>query len=317
MNQKDIINQLKSRGYVNSGKILSDRDINELSKLCRDTFKSLSSLPTRNEHHKDLLSPSSGSIGFSRVPEHNPIIEKLLGKIVMDPKVTNVLKAVLGDDYKIWQIAYRKSIKGDKGLHLHQDSHGETNLTILLSDNEDGIGSTVFLSGSHLLKKSIKQFKIMIPSIIFSWILILCDSLRGKRGDVGFFFNSTWHGRSPNNSSKEYDAILFSFFPATGKFGFNGYGDWSEKFLKKNTVLTNLINPKINTTIDEHGLYEVLSKKNLKLNKPFVLQANQIKSNIKKYNRIKLFFSLGLLIALSHLYLAVKILQKIFKGTKL
>ena len=317
MDQKNIISNLKSKGYVNIGKILSDKDINELSKLCRDKFKSLNSLSTTNKQHKDILSSSSGSIGFTRVPEHNPKIEKLLNKVVIDPKVIRILKEVLGNDYKIWQIVYRKSIKGDKGLQLHQDSYGETNLTILLSDNNRGFGSTVFLSGTHLLRKSIKEFKIMIPRFIFSWILIFCDSLRGKKGDVGFFFNSTWHGRSPNNSSKEYDVILFSFFPATGKFGFNGYGNWSEKFLKKNTSLTTLINPKVNTRIDKHGLYEVLSKKNFKLNKPFVLHCNQTKLNIKKYSKFKLFFSLGFLITLSRFFMFIKIIQKIFKGAKL
>ena len=317
MNQKDIINKLKCRGYVNSGKIYPSKDIDDLSKLCRETYKSLKSLSSSSKPHKDLLSPSSGSVGFCRVPEHNSKIEKLLNKLVKNPKVTKILKEVLGDDYKIWQIVYRKSTKGDKGLLLHQDSYGETNLTILLSDNKYGIGSTVFLSGSHLLTKSIKQFKILIPRFIFSWILFLCESLKGKKGDIGFFFNSTWHGRSPNNSIKDYDVILISFFPATGKFGFNGYGNWSEKFLNKNTILTNLINPKINTKIDKQGLYEVLSTKNLQLNKPFILQLDQIKLNIQKFNSVKLFFKLLLFIAMSHLFLFVKMIQKIFKGNKL
>lgn len=292
---KTIIN-LKLNGFVNAGQLVfTKNEIKELSILCRDIFKKLGEQNSNGEFHKDFIDGSGGAEGFSRVPEHNPRVLELLDKLVNDNNVVKILNDVLGPDYKIWQIVYRKASIGDKGLSMHQDSYGETNLSILLSDNQKGFGSTIFLPGSHLFKKTLKQLKISIPTILLRWILFLFSPLVGYQGDISFFFNHTWHGRSPNKSKDNYDVILFSLFPATGSMGFDGYCEWSDEFLRGNSTLSRLANPKIGTKSIENGRYEILSSLDSRANLPFVLKLYKDDNNLIKNKNFKLYLTIYLL----------------------
>ena len=290
------ISNLKLNGFVNAGQLVfTNGEIKELTHLCRNIFKDLSEQSKNGEMHKDFIDGSRGTEGFTRVPEHSHRISELLDKLVKDTNITKILNEALGPDYKIWQIVYRKASIGDKGLSLHQDAYGETNLSILLADNKKGFGSTIFLPSSHLFKKTMKQLKISTPTILLRWIWFLFSPLTGSKGDISLFFNHTWHGRAPNNSKDNYDVILFSFFPASGTFGFGGYGDWSDEFLRGKSTLAGLINPNIGTRLLEDGRYEILSTKDLKDNEPFVLKLHRGGIKSIKNKKFHLYFTVYLL----------------------
>ena len=50
------------------------------------------------------------------------------------------LEEVLGQNYKILAINFRRSMAGDPGLGLHQDGPGEVNMCICLDNNPNGDG---------------------------------------------------------------------------------------------------------------------------------------------------------------------------------
>ena len=79
-------------------------------------------------------------------------------------------------------------------------------MTIILSDNPNGNGSTCFLPGSHLIKTRMKEWDIETPFLVRTINFVL-KKTPGKIGDGYLFFNRTWHGRSINKSKEEYDVI--------------------------------------------------------------------------------------------------------------
>jgi putative 2OG-Fe(II) oxygenase len=261
MNMQRVLQAYKKNGFANAGpQALTCAEVDELASLLNQAFTAVRDASAAGEKHPDYLAPSSGVEGVMRIPQQHPRIAQLLDKIVSDGKVRAVLDDVLGPDYKIWQANFRRSIPGDKGLYLHQDGRGETNLCILLSSNPFGAGATVFLPGSHLVKTRMKQWRIEAPPILLRWMSFLFTPLTGVSGDIAFFLNRTWHGRAHNPSTQAFDVILISFFPAGATFGFKGYGDWSPEFLTslQGTRLGALINPTMGTQQLSDGLYEIL-----------------------------------------------------------
>jgi putative 2OG-Fe(II) oxygenase len=268
MNTKNIIENLKINGFKNAGQLVfSDNEKEELSILSKNAFKLIKDTNTQNNYHKDYLKASDGFHGMMHVPQQNIRIAKLINKVVSNVKVCEILEAVLGSEYKIWQVDYRIAIPGDVGLSLHQDSYGELTISINLSNNNTGKGCTTFLAGSHLLKKNIIRCPLFITKLLSS----LLTPLNSKKGDIAFFFNHTWHGRAPNKTNNSYDAILISFYPSGSSFGSDR--DWSTKFIKENNNLriSQLINRSIGVIKTENGKYKVLSNSKNK-NIPFVLK---------------------------------------------
>lgn len=261
MNMQRVLQTFKRNGFASAGQLaLTRAEVDELASLSNQAFAAVRDASAAGEKHPDYLPPTLGVEGMMRIPQQHPRIAQLLDKVVSDDKVRTVLDDVLGPDYKIWQANHRRSIPGDKGLYLHQDARGETNLCILLSSNPSGAGATVFLPGSHLVKTRMKQWRIEVPPVLLRWLSFLFHPLTGAAGDIAFFFNRTWHGRTHNPSTQSFDVILISFFPAGAAFGFNGYGEWSPEFLTsmQGTRLGALINPAIGTRQRSDGLYEIL-----------------------------------------------------------
>tara|TARA_B100001059_G_C17828077_1_gene582776 strand:- start:966 stop:1910 length:945 start_codon:yes stop_codon:yes gene_type:complete len=296
MNIKKIINNFKEEGFINAGQMILTKDeIIELSNLCNEVYLKLSNDNKGNKTEKDLIVNKSGNCGFVRVPEHHHRLADLLNKVVSNQKIKEILEEVLGQDYKIWQIVFRKSLKGDNGLSLHQDAFGETNMCILLTDNISGNGSTFFLPKSHLLKKRIKDYGITIPLIFLKYISFLFKSFKGKKGDIGFFFNYTWHGRNLNNY-KDSDVILFSFFPPTAAIGFEefGYPIWSHDFTRQKTELSKLVDPNRGAIKREDNRYEII-KKDQNSDDPFVIKLHNSSSNVIIKNKLYLYAKISFL----------------------
>ena len=132
MKTDKIIDQIKNEGFANAGQLaLTNNESLKLAELCRKYFKEIKN--SKNDKYKDYIKASGGFEGITRLPEHDPDLAMLLNKVIENESVSQILKEIMGNDYKIWGINYRVASAGDKGLSLHQDSYGETNLSILLS----------------------------------------------------------------------------------------------------------------------------------------------------------------------------------------
>lgn len=309
------ISYLRDNGFVNAGQIVFTKsEIDELINICTNIFNKFNSDYENGIKNEDFIVMNNIPLGFTRVPEHSQRLSELINNLLQNKNIIKILENILGKDYKIWQIVYRRSHVGDKGLSIHQDAYGETNMSILLSDNNTYSGSTVFIPKSHLIKKNLKSLGIQIPSFLMRVFKFMLRPLSGKTGDIGFFFNYTWHGRYPNNN-KINNAILFSFFPANSSIGYDhkDYPKWSNEFLNQNNRLTSLVNSKIGTKKRDDNRYEIL-KKNINDDVSFVLKLQDPKVKLSRnYNSIFYYY----IIILSIIYKILIFVRKFFKLLKL
>lgn len=292
MNAHIKIDELKQQGFFNLGSSLLSQI--EIKELCTLSKKIIESIPPSNP---DYMSAQSGAGGVMRLPQHHPRVAELLDRVITNREIKLVLEALLGPGYKIWQVNMRRSSVGDRGLYLHQDAPGEVGLCVLLSDNLNGSGATVFLPGSHLVSRRMKDLRVAIPPFLLTLLRSLFTPLIGKAGDVSLFFNRTWHGRFSNRSTKFYDVIFFSFFPAGHYLGYEGYGEWSAEFLLaiQETELGRLINPHIGTERQSDGRYKILCpESSTKRALPFALaiETNQGRRHCLNYYRLSAFIIL-------------------------
>jgi non-haem Fe2+, alpha-ketoglutarate-dependent halogenase len=237
---QSIVAELKENGFVkNSENILTSDELYEL-KNCINKLFSDKSID---------INTSSNALVIDRLAGIIPNLDFLLTKLVTHENVKFVLNQVLGDNYKIWQLTVRRSIPGDTGLDLHQDAPGETNIALLLTDNFKGDGATAFLPKSHQLPRW--SGKISWSSVTISFPFL--SPLRGKIGDVAFFFNRTWHARLQNRSKQTHDVILISFFPQGAIYS----SVWDEERLKR------LSQPELRKLLDPNdGRIQIIAKEN-------------------------------------------------------
>lgn len=252
MGSKEVVERIRIDGFVNAGNIvLTDSESAELSELVRAAFQSAQDL-----NSSTLLSADQGGNGLLGLPEHHPRIAELLDLVVSSKYVKDVLSGIMGETYKIWQINYRSSLPGDRGLGVHQDSFAQVNICILLNNNPTGHGATCFVRGSHLVKKRLKDLGLVFPLFLIRYLSIFLTPLSGLRGDIGFFLNRAWHGRFPNFSRNNHDVIIIGLFPAGASFRLdNPYHKWTPTFLESPaaTTLKHLLDPSINTEVLDDG----------------------------------------------------------------
>ncbi len=213
---KKNIDDLKVNGFVKDCQgILSSNEINELKGFLDKLFND----------KQVKINKGSNALVIDNLVGIESRLDYLLTNLITHKRVKVVLTAVLGDNYKVWQITARRSIPGDTGLYLHQDSPGETGLSFLLSDNINGDGATAFLPKSHKLQRWSRKISWSSVSISSPFL----SPLRGRIGDLGIFFNRTWHARLKNKSNKTHDVLLISFFPS----GVPYESFWDEKSLNQ------------------------------------------------------------------------------------
>lgn len=113
------------------------------------------------------------------------------------------------------------------------------------------------------MSKTARMLGIEAPPVLTKLMHGLLKPFSGRAGDIGFFFNRTWHGRFSNSSARSYDAILISFFPSGGTFCFGGsYLEWDKEYLNeiKGTELGRLVDPKLGTELIGDKIYKVVNK---------------------------------------------------------
>tara|TARA_Y100000022_G_scaffold197195_1_gene205304 strand:- start:3904 stop:4806 length:903 start_codon:yes stop_codon:yes gene_type:complete len=275
--------------------VLSKEEVRKLSNIANKLFsKFKGNISKRSPFIEDYIPPNEGSEVILRFPQQSKEAFFIIEKLLNNKNIKTILSKFLGSKYKLRQIGLRRSLSGDPGMYLHQDGIGETNIGILLSDNEEGLGSTIFLPSSHLIKTSMKKWNIETHPSILKYLNFLMRPIKGKKGNVFFFFNRTWHGRSPNNSSRNFDVILMSFHPNCVDFEKD---NWDSKFLAsiRGTTFSKLINFKID-------------KKNKILEKvPFAMQIEGDNSlKIPNKNKLSLFSMIFILRLIFKVYRTLK-----------
>lgn len=204
--QKKIM-EFKSNGFVNLGSSFLESE--EIDTLCHAAISVFKTIPP--EHPAAIR--DDGTTGVLDLPCYDNRVTQCVDKIVSHGNFLTFLSVILGDGCRIWDISFRRSTPGDRGLFLHQDGVGQINMAICLDDNQEGIGATALLPSSHLVARSIRDLRAEVPPVIINWLSFLFVPLTGKRGDVSFFSNRAWHGRFANYSDTAHDVILIGFFP--------------------------------------------------------------------------------------------------------
>ena len=159
----------------------------------RDDSKSVYRMPTYYTNDWEVL---SNPLGLSSA------FDDALDKFFEHPDTQEKLGRILGDGYRIWEVSIRLSTGNDKGLYFHQDAPGEVGLSIFLTDQNDGGGTTTVVPGSH-------RWSVGPDEVGFGRLLNffhrpmrrLLKPITGYRGDSFVFLKKTWHGRRIGNSS--------------------------------------------------------------------------------------------------------------------
>ena len=135
------------------------------------------------------------------------------------------------------------------------------------------------MPSSHLVKTRMKVWNIETPPSVMKFFSFVMKKISGGKGDCFFFFNRTWHGRSPNYYDKYNDVILISFFPESACFEIDS---WDTDFLKSinGSTFYNLINiNKVKSSKDESSCNSFALK----------IEKNEVENTF--LNKFKLFIT--------------------------
>lgn len=288
-----IVKNLMKKGITQGeSNLLSTIEIKELENLI---------LKSKDEHLK------KGA--FQNIVGIDERIDELLEKILINPEVQHTLLKLLGKNYYLRHISARYNEPDDNGLAMHQDSHGELGLMILV--NEQLNGSTFFFPGTQLIpsEKHMAQ-KVSWNSLKFINITKHFLTLaNGNAGDYYYFFNRTWHGRLPGNSNKTKLSLFFAFFPVSAKRKDLSLGEdtYTSKIKWELVSQPNLM--KIMSKQNYNSAVEILEKENYATNS-LSMETNNYKQIFK--NKFYFIYMIFKLIFLEILFFPI-IIKRFFK----
>ena len=233
------IKLFKKNGFVNFGSsLLKKNDINKLSSFSKKVYKKISKEDSN-------FSDGDGVDGVLNIPIYDQRLAEIINKIFTNNSINTFLNKILGKNFKIWCINFRRSPPGDKGLYMHQDGVGQVNMVIMLDNNLDGAGATAVLPSSHLLIQTQKKMNIELPYVVVNFFRYFFKPLSGSKGDILFFTNKLWHGRFSNKSTKNHDVLMIGLFPS----GYSYDNGFPKKFIDLNlgTHLGNFLASELDT----------------------------------------------------------------------
>ncbi len=195
---KNILKKGVAKGNSN---LLSNIELSELESLILQN--------KNNNSKKDEV--------FKNIVGINQRIDQLIEKILNNIEIKNTLSELLGENYLLRHVSARYNEPNDKGLPMHQDSHGELSFTVLLNNQQKG--STFFFPGSQLLPTN-RNFaqKVSWGSIkLINLTKYFLFKAKGNAGSYYYFLNRTWHGRLPGEPKNTNLSLFFAFFPVSAK----------------------------------------------------------------------------------------------------
>ena len=128
-NSYQMIYKLWNDGFVNIGNILSRNDVKIIKKKINNLLKNPEPLENRFVKYKqsDYLIPAFGDKDadfLTNLIGRDKEIDIILSKFFKIKLIKNLLKIIIGDNYKIMDIAVRRSKDRDNGLGIHSDGIG-------------------------------------------------------------------------------------------------------------------------------------------------------------------------------------------------
>ena len=253
-NQQVLLEHLWRDGFVVIKGLLPQQNIDRFWSACTDLIEHQpkSSWADKHQYENRFRVPVFTNLDWSVLSNLSGLsgpFDGELERLITHPELEPLLRAILGNGYKIWETSIRRSEATDDGLALHQDSRGEFGLSVLLQDIDGIEGTTVFLKGSHRFPVTSRHSGLdqINPGYLRRWL----DPARGKKGDVCLFFKSVWHGRVPSHLNETRDAMLMSFVAAG--YDYRAFDVSADILDNLPPVTRRQLNPQLDTALLPNG----------------------------------------------------------------
>lgn len=193
------VKSLKAQGYVNIEGVFETATISKVKLLAEKilsnkTVELQADLKkTKKSWRSYMHSPKKNNNGVLAAPMlgQTEFLDQFANQLFEQPILKRVISEIIGDDFKIYTISIRSLDCQCQPLGLHQDNFGSLTMSIPLQAVTKNSSTTALIPGSHLVSKCISNRLFWIPLFCFKPFL---EYHRCEAGDVGFFFNKTFHG---------------------------------------------------------------------------------------------------------------------------
>ena len=302
----DDLEHFKRNGFSSLGNLITDEsDRAFLKRLAEKLFE--------DPRNQELDSVSQLGC-LEHVYRFDSRVGQIVNRLLENEHLKRTMGTLLGEDYKVWSIGFRRSNPGDQGLYLHQDGVGQINMFVCLDDNPEGIGSSLFLKGSHKVNQTLRAKRAEAPPRLLRFIFFLFSRMAGRVGEVFIFTNKIWHGRFWNHGSIEHDVLTIGFFNQQFCYG-GGLDDalkheFRELELGKRAATSRDINGRIFSSVDyrEEGSFSHVN------HGVFALDIEERKYLEAERTGVKLFLSAALVMSAMSAWNFFRDLRRCFKG---
>ena len=260
-----FVNTFKKDGYVKLGKLLSLDETKILRDTCQKLLKDNPKVDfsfnqnVNNDYIRPTLDHPDWSV-IENIIGLSEDFDEVIENFFNNNKFREVLKNVIGDDYKLWTCSVRLAKGNDNGLGFHNDSPGEIGITILLEDQNNEEGTTSVIKGSHEWPITSQETKS--ESIPTKLLKPFSTAITGEIGDVFLFFKKTLHGRIAHNNNKSGLAIMMGIFPIG--YTFTPYEVPNNILEKVGTETRRLMSHDNLELVNNNGLHIVTGRKEVK-----------------------------------------------------
>ena len=200
LDSNEFLSSLDKYGFVNVRNFF-DKDIinrvsNEIEIIFSNRFDSSKVSINRNKAKSHLReyqnSPynNSNNILSTSLLGKSDFVDSFMKELFESDYFNNICQRIVGDNFRIYTCSARKISSNAKSLSLHQDGFGMVTVTIPLNDVTDKSGTTLFVPKSHKYSFSVLNKLFSIPLFLFKF---LCVKYIANVGDLGFFYNKTFH----------------------------------------------------------------------------------------------------------------------------
>ena len=220
LNTDKIVREIESKGFLVVENILSKHDISILTSKCKEIIldkNNYTNEPSKNVNGRTVYDTSRSIVTAYKTVTRNILgnsieVDTILEIFFSNPGLKEILKIILGDDYKLYTCALRHATHDSKYVGLHQDADYQFTVSILLNDIDVKSPTTTFCEGSHLIPFNFGSKFEGLDTKYFNNIL---KPAIGSKGDTLFFFNKVLHGmKTSQNTKDDSTAILFCLQPS-------------------------------------------------------------------------------------------------------
>ena len=217
-----LLNNFKSNGFSKISGIFSQDEMNKLRHECFEILDCPKNVcypelpePSIPNSFVELYQNDISRINFINQKFRNCIgvskdIDDLLVKFFHNSEVNEILSHFFIRP-KLQFCTIRYADAQSNWLGIHSDSSSTISMSILLNDTYDTDTTTVFIRGSHLYNKPVKNRIERLNPRFFSNIV---EYSTGTAGDVNIFFNRTAHGvvKQKRNNKNQFNAVILLCF---------------------------------------------------------------------------------------------------------